>query len=254
MSKLKSLMKAVVLPGYELVYWRWRTWRRPLAPLLYRGGQHYCPICASNVRVFLGRHKERLCPVCGAAERSRVDWTFLHMKIAAYGGARIRVLHVAPEVYLAAVFRKMSNLDYVSIDLASKLAMVKMDITDLRFPNSSFDLIYCSHVLEHVVEDRKAMAEFFRVLKPGGLALLQVPMSGANTHEDWSITSPEARRKAFGDPGHVRRYGMDYMDRLRDAGFSTTVLTAQEMLSRSECDRCGVAGTRRLFSCTKDRH
>ena len=252
MRNAKSLIIVALSPVFDFGCRHWRVWRQPFAKVVHGGTQYCCSVCRNGVRQFVGQGKERLCPVCGAAERSRVDWTFLRTKIAEYGDKRIRMLHVAPEHYLQPRFRKMRNIDYVSVDLSSPLAMVKMDITDLRFPDNSFDLIYCSHVLEHVVEDRKAMAEFSRVLKPDGFALLQVPMSGAITFEDWSVTSPEERRKVFGDPGHVRRYGMDYVERLRESGLTASVLTASDILSETECNRMGVALTRRLFWCTKD--
>jgi predicted SAM-dependent methyltransferase len=119
----------------------------------------------------------------------------------------------------------MSNLDYVSADINSPLAMVKMDITNIPCEDNSFDTILCSHVLEHVMDDQKAMRELFRVLKPEGWAILQVPIDCERdkTFEDPNIVSPEDREKFFGLSDHVRVYGLDYKDRLEKAGFKVKV-------------------------------
>jgi SAM-dependent methyltransferase len=130
------------------------------------------------------------------------------------------MLHVAPEAQLSRLFASASGIDYLSADLFSSTAMVRMDITDIEYPDETFDVIYCSRVLEHVSDDRKAMRELHRVLRTGGWAILKVPISTAEeTFEDPTITTREERERAFGQFDHVRRYGADYKDRLEDAGF-----------------------------------
>lgn len=119
----------------------------------------------------------------------------------------------------------MSNLDYISADLESPLATVRMDITNILFDDNTFDVILCVHVLEHVMDDRKAMRELYRVLKPGGWAILQSPVDPdyEKTFEDPDIVSPEDRERFFGQKNHVRIYGRDYKDRLEEAGFTVKV-------------------------------
>lgn len=116
--------------------------------------------------------------------------------------------------------------------------MVKMDITDIRYPDESFDIIICSHVLEHVPDDVKAMSEFHRVLKKNGWAILLVPIAAMDkTYEDFSIVTEAGRLKAFGQSDHVRKYGKDYIDRLRSAGFNVTVIKKEELASEEEIKR-----------------
>ena len=138
--------------------------------------------------------------------------------------AHKKMLHVAPEEQLSRLFGSALGIDYLSADLLSSNAMIRMDIMDIQYPDETFDVIYCSHVLEHVSDDRKAMRELHRVLRTGGWAILQVPISTAEvTFEDPKITRPKERERAFGQFDHVRRYGADYKDRLEDAGFSVEV-------------------------------
>lgn len=100
-----------------------------------------------------------------------------------------------------------------------------MDLCNIRYPDNSFDAIICCHVLEHIVDERKAISELYRILKPRGWAILQVPiaLSIESTYEDYSLTSPSERTRAFGHAGHVRIYGRDYKDRLEQIGFSVDV-------------------------------
>lgn len=148
--------------------------------------------------------------------------------------------------------KRVPGVDYLSGDLYSPRAMVKMDITDIHYPDNSFSVIYCSHVLEHVPEDRKAIAEFFRVLAPGGWALLQVPvMAKEKSWEDPGITDPAERKKHFGHPEHLRAYGPDFIDLLRNAGFAATAYRAREILNNEEQERMSVSGSRWIFFCSK---
>jgi len=143
------------------------------------------------------------------------------------------MLHVAPERSLAKRFKK--TFEYISIDLDGSRAMEAGDITDLRFPDNHFDCIICNHVLEHVPEDKKAMAELFRVLKPGGWASLQVPikLESETTDEDPGANAAERERR-FGQHDHVRVYGLDYLKRLTTAGFEVKMLTWRDFLTEAE--------------------
>jgi len=120
----------------------------------------------------------------------------------------IKLLHIAPEKNLQKALKAFSKIKYISGDLNPLVADRKIDITDINFENDYFDFIICNHVLEHIQDDRKAMQELFRVLKPGGEAILQVPISKYNkkTFENFSIVSPREREKYFGQKEHVRIY------------------------------------------------
>ncbi|MCL4743728.1 class I SAM-dependent methyltransferase [Candidatus Kuenenia sp.] len=128
-----------------------------------------------------------------------------------------------------------------------------MDITNIQYPDQSFDVIYCSHVLEHVDDDKQAMREFFRVLKNSGWAILLVPFTSEKTYEDPSIIEPAKRLKAFGQEDHVRRYGSDYVDRLREAGFIVKVTNVNDLVNGDEAVRMGLtpASGEIYYYCTK---
>lgn len=155
-------------------------------------------------------------------ERHRLLWLYLQERTRFFSKG-YKVLDVAPVKFLADRWEEFFENEYESIDLASPLAKRLMDVTDLKYPPDHFDWIICFHVLEHVPDDRKAMREFFRVLKPGGYGILQVPLFSGLTYEDPSIVTPDERQKAFGQSDHVRKYGSDYPDRLQSAGFEVTV-------------------------------
>jgi SAM-dependent methyltransferase len=137
------------------------------------------------------------------------------------------VLHVAPEPQVEAFLRAHST-DYLSIDLFSPLAMAKMDVTALDLADESMTLVWISHVLEHVRRDDLAISELHRVLKPGGVAFVQVPIWRLKTFEDESITSEEDRLRIFYQKDHVRLYGLDIIERFEAAGFEATVIRAQD--------------------------
>ncbi len=169
-----------------------------------------------------------------------------------FDGNSKRMLHVAPEKALQRKFEKLPNLDYLTGDLNERSAMVKMDITDIQFPNHSFDVIYCSHVLEHVSDDRRAMREFARVLKPVSWAVLLVPVKGDVTFEDPSVTSPEDRESLFGQFDHVRNYGLDFRDRLEEAGFKARIFTTSKIVGGDGFKRLGLPNRPNnvVFYCT----
>ena len=164
------------------------------------------------------------------------------------------MLHVAPEQCFIDLFRKQKNLDYTTGDLFSPLADVKMDIHDIPFEENTFDVLFCNHVMEHVTDDLQCMKEVYRVIKPGGFAILQVPLNyeRATTYEDASITDPKEREKAFGQDDHVREYGLDYGTILRKAGFTVRedkFLTDE--LTKEECVRYALPQQEIIYFCTK---
>lgn len=225
MSQLRALLKALVPIGCRSWAAQGYIWLRAL---LYRGDRYTCPICDGRFRKFLPYgvipRPNAQCPGCGSLERHRLLWLYLKGRTDFFT-RNLQVLDVAPVPVLQAKYMKLPNLDYLSADIASPLAMVRMDITSIGYPKDQFDCILCYHVLEHVLDDRKALQELFRVLKPGGWAILQSPIDAARAHtfEDFSVTSPEDRERVFGQSDHVRIYGMDYKDRLTSAGFVVRV-------------------------------
>lgn len=189
----------------------------------------YCPCCERAFPSFLPfaipSAFNILCPQCNSLPRHRMLWMYLMEKKKIQALGNIKILHFAPEGVLQNFFASLPNVTYVTADFYMDNVTHKMDITDIKFEDNSFDVIVCIHVLEHIVDDNKAMEELFRVLKPGGWALLQSPMrlSLERTYEDSSIVSEEERFKHFGQHDHVRIYGKDYGERLERAGFKLTI-------------------------------
>lgn len=191
-------------------------------PSLYRGRRLECPICGGRFRRMRhGRGRRDVqCPRCGSYERVRALWLFLRDRTDLAEGRR-RVLHFAPEPSIAAAMAALPGIEYTSADLEPGVAMEVVDITAIPFPPRSFDAVVCSHVLEHVPDDRRAMSEVFRVLRPGRSAYFMQPVdfARAETYEDDSIVDPEEREREFNQHNHVRIYGRDVRDRLRSVGF-----------------------------------
>jgi SAM-dependent methyltransferase len=164
----------------------------------------------------------------------------------------MRVLHFAPEPSLAAVFERHANVDYVTTDLTRRDVSIRMDMTDLLFRDDVFDCVIASHVLEHVPDDHAAMREAGRVTKPSGFALLMVPIMGTpdgRTVEDPSIVDPEERERAFGQRDHVRKYGRDFPDRARAAGFEVTAVSYPKQLGTEVAGRHALTPNEQLFIC-----
>ena len=204
--------------------------------IFFYGHKFYCPICQKSFWKFFdyGRpiRKNVLCPGCLSLERHRLLWLFFKDKTNFFKD-NIRLLHIAPEQAFYKKIKKMNNVDYVTSDLESPLAQVKADIKNLPFDDNEFDVLICNHVLEHIDDDKKAMQEIWRVLKPNAWAIVQVPMdlSRIKTFEDKNITSPKDREKYFGQHDHLRLYGLDYKDRLEQAGFKVDAIDYLTLLS-----------------------
>jgi SAM-dependent methyltransferase len=155
-------------------------------------------------------------------ERHRLLWLYLQNETDFFTSKTIKnVLHFAPEQAFYKLFRNQKNIYYTTTDLLSPLADVKADICNLPFDDNTYDVIFCNHVLEHIPDDTKAMQELFRVLKPGGMAILQIPqdLNRTTTFADDTIVDQKQRAKIFGQYDHVRVYGRDYFDKLRSIGF-----------------------------------
>jgi SAM-dependent methyltransferase len=221
--------------------------------LLYVGVNHECPICNSRLLLFkrMGTRPSARCPVCGSLERHRLIWLYCRTKTDLFDERPKRLLHVAPEPCLTRELRRIGALEYVGADLEGHHANVRMDVTAIEFGDASFDVILCNHVLEHVPDDTKAMRELLRVLKPGGWAIMQVPIRGAITQEDPAVTSAVERTRLYGQHDHVRQYGRDYAERLRAAGFLVEVDPFAAGLTQEQRKRYGLLADEDLYYCVR---
>jgi hypothetical protein len=204
----------------------------------------YCPVCQRRIYKWLpfrrniGKLKRRLepggrlCPYCRSLERTRHFIIYLEKNNIL--DSKPRFLHFAPEEGLEPRLRSLLKNNYVTTDLYKAGVDRKEDITNMSFDNNSFDFIYCSNVLEHVKDDKSAMAELYRVLAPGGTAIIQVPIGGNTTYEDDFIIDCVERAQHFGQADHVRLYGRDIFYRLSDAGFSVEELFMPDVLNISD--------------------
>jgi len=210
--------------------------------LILSGKTYYCPYCKNSFRRFrpggidlpviyekkiigAGYRLNDVCPRCNSLDRDRLIYLFLTQKTNLLS-APLTVFHVAPEGCIRAMISSLPNITYEAgmkyhqgfyYDKNTSI----LDISNLDFEDETFDVIICNHVLEHIQDDLKAMGELYRILKPGGWAILQVPISKIleNTFEDPEVKTPEEREKIFGQFDHVRIYGQDYVKRLENSGF-----------------------------------
>ncbi|MCM4160052.1 class I SAM-dependent methyltransferase [Antarcticibacterium flavum] len=230
---------------------------KPFLQLFLRGSKYEDPIDGRTFRKFLpyGYEKQRenvLSPSTLSLERHRLLWLYLRTETDFFS-RKLKVLHFAPEQAFYKRFRKLQNLDYTTTDLNSPLADVKADICDLPFKDNSYDFILCNHVLEHIPDDSRAMQELYRVLSPGGTAILQIPqdLSREITFQDDSITSREERARIFGQYDHVRVYGRDYFEKLRAIGFEVEEVNYTANLTTAQIDRYRLAKGEIIPVCRK---
>ena len=232
---------------------------------VFEGAPHprYCPICDTSSFRFqdAGRNgrTDARCGRCGSLERHRLIWLYLERTwdLRSFSG---KMLDVSPAVALANGLRPLLGDRYLSAG-KGPADMERMDVQDMPYADRTFDLVCCSHVLEHVGNDRKAMREIARVLKNGGHALILVPIYSGNTCEDPAITSPEDRLIHFGSPHHVRRYGLDFVAGLQGVGFDVRIVRATDVLSTHEIEKMRIRHRLRsgqpageedlIFHCTK---
>ena len=219
------------------------------ASIFYAGNEVKCPVCNKHYKKFLpyGRINPRpnaLCPNCLSLERHRLIWLYLQEKTNFFQKKQ-HILHIAPEACFIKRFEKVHEEQYITADIESPLAKVKMDIHAIPFADHTFDVVLCNHVLEHVQDDIKAMGEIFRVLRRGGFAILQVPFFKPvlqHTFEDPTITDKREREKLFGQDDHVRKYGTDYPGRIERSG----LIAIQEEFVNTVSDE-----TRKKFGLVK---
>jgi len=228
-----------------------------LRALLFVGTKYICPCCGWSLRAFTRGgtsfkvRQQGYCPRCNAKARHRRDWLFLEQKTNLFED-RLRLLHVSPKYSLSRRLVTMPNLDYVGVDLHNRANIgLKMDLAVVPIPSDTFDAIICIHVLEHVREDRRAMQELFRVLKPGGWAIISVPIRlDQKTYQDPSIITPQERERAFGETSHFRFYGYDLLEQLESYGFQVELDLAKN-IDRQAKQRYGLLDDENIFYCTK---
>ena len=223
-----------------------------IAAIIYgMGSGRECNLCRWQGRAFLStgrgeKHRsDALCPRCRSVERHRLAHLLLRDRLPVGG----RTLHVAPEPSVADWLRSISDR-YLSVDLNGSRAMEAMDLTALSLPDASVTLVYASHVLEHIPDDRAAITEIRRVLAPDGIAVIQVPIGGGQTVEDLTVTNPDERLRRFGQRDHVRLYGLDLVGRLEDGGLYVETLDDSAVPPQLvERHRLVWRSTRQVFVC-----
>ena len=230
---------------------------KPIFALFLKGSKYTDPIDGKSFRTFLpyGYENPRpnvLAPGTLSLERHRLLWLYLKNETTLFTKPH-KLLHFAPEQAFLKRFRKLSNINYTTTDLLSPIADVKADICDLPFEDNSFDFILCNHVLEHIPDDTKAMQELHRVLSKGGTAILQIPqdLNRATTFEDDTITDPKERAEIFGQYDHLRVYGLDYFQKLRDIGFQVEEVDYTNTMTSGQIDQFRLAKGEIIPVCKK---
>ena len=218
---------------------------RPIIAFSLKGNKFTDPIDGKSFRKFLpygyGKQRENaLSPSTLSLERHRLMWLFLRDDTDFFTSKeKIKTLHIAPEQCFLDLFRKQTNLEYITSDLESPIADVKADICNLPFDDNSFNVVFCNHVLEHIMDDTTAMQELYRVLKKGGFGIFQIPqdLSREKTFEDNTITNRRERAEIFGQYDHVRVYGRDYFNKLRSVGFEVDEIDYTKKITREKLER-----------------
>lgn len=257
---MKNIIKKIT-PNFILEIYRKRNKKDD-----YNGNSVLCSICSSKFKKFgpngLVVRENARCHKCGSLERHRLLWKFLEEKENLFKDyKKIRILHFAPENFIYDYFLNQNNIEYIPCDLfpenfsfddTSKI--VKVDITKIPFEDNYFDFILCNHVLEHIPDDKLAMSELYRVMKKDGWGIFQVPINTKSkvTYEDFSITSPEGREKAFGQIDHVRLYGLDYKEKLQNIGFEVEVDDYVNSFSTKEIFKYGFMPSELIYRCKKN--
>lgn len=236
----------IVSPVYKAARKQYRMYK-------YSGKRISCAICEQQFSSWIGQ--AIVCPGCGSAARHRRIWFFLDEQ-AKVLNKTLRVLHIAPWEGLQKKFKGLDNWEYITADLSSPYADIQVDLTNMDLDDGSFDMVICSHILEHIPNDLKAMSEIFRILTPGGHACILVPYSNSRkTIEDSSISDPLGRIRLFGQADHVRKYGSDLKERLESVRFSVSEEYYARGLNEEQREIYGVGKTvddnDAIFWCSK---
>lgn len=239
-------------------------YKRKVVLKKYRGSNVTCPVCGSSFNEFapfgVANRKNAMCLTCGALERHRLLYLYLHRNSTLFTQKdNVRLLHFAPEEFFYKKLSDCKSIEYVPCDLNpdsyrynGNVPIEKIDITQIPFSENYFDIILCNHVLEHIPDDRAAMRELHRVMKGDGWGIFLVPLSkNPTTYEDFSITKPEDRERAFGQSDHVRIYGRDYLDRLKSIGFDASEIDYISHLPPEDVKLHGLRSGGTIILCKK---
>ena len=228
-----------------------------LRAIFFIGDKYTCPCCGWRLRAFThGGMSLRVrplgyCPRCNSKARHRRWWIYLQQHTNLFTD-HLRLFQASPQYCMSRRFRELPNLEYVGGDHNNhRNIRVKLELPAIPLPSDTFDAVLCVHVLEHIPEDRKAMRELHRILKPGGWAGVSTPIRlDQKTYEDPTITSPQERERAFGETVHVRFYGYDLVDRLEEAGFKVKMDPGKDV-DRQTREKYGLRTDENIFHCTK---
>lgn len=238
-----------IIPFGIRILLRKLNWGIRYALLRLKNSDHktkvYCPIADKEFVGFVKLGRQMITPSNGALGRQRLVWHYLVHEIGLLKQKR-RILHTAPEYAFYSILKKATHIDYFTGDkmvegYSNQPGIHHLDLTALNFKDHSFDLIISNHVLEHIIEDKKAMSEMYRVLDDNGMAIITVPINDQleQTYEDPSIVKAEDRKKAFGQWDHVRYYGLDIKKRLERVGFVVEIIPYAERFSKEDVKRFG---------------
>ncbi|WP_336718771.1 class I SAM-dependent methyltransferase [Chryseobacterium mucoviscidosis] len=217
---LKSIIKSFI-PQNILVK-NEENFRKILKPF-YKGENHQCNVCETKLKNFAKLNNgDLICPVCGSISRTRRLYKLLNEEFIV---PDIAILDFSPFRILYRKWKKKNNIQYFATDFGTDfIADYRYDITAITCKDETFDLIICYHILEHIVDDKKAMSELYRVLKKNGTVLIQTPFKEGEIYEDYSIVTEKERLKHFGQEDHVRIYSVEGLkERLQDSGFFVNV-------------------------------
>jgi SAM-dependent methyltransferase len=237
---------------YQIFYFIYRRYNGILTRYYSLGQKNvHCPVCGYTGRKYM---KKGICPQCWSAARNRL--LALYIKNVKKLPQNSRILDIAPDIPTSYIFDRRFYRNCVSIDLDSPAADIYMDLTNLGIKNGVFEFIVCYHVLEHIKDDTKAIQELYRILKPEGTAILQVPLSAANDHtfefDKYNSTNRAMNLELYGHPTHVRRYGkVDYVEKLKSSGFDVLMDTYVNSFSEHEVMSYGLDKNEVLFVCGK---
>lgn len=238
------------IPNDIRVFLRWVNWRRfYIQQTLFISNSApkvYCPIAKEEYKAFVKLKDDLMTPSNGARMRQRLVWLYLTQELGILT-KKLKVLHVAPELSFIGILRNQENLAYIPGDkmvegYSNQKGIKNIDLTDLEFEDNAFDHVICNHVLEHIPDDKAAISEMFRVLKPGGSAIITVPIDEKEerTYEDFTITLPKEREKHFGQWDHVRWYGLDIKDRFEKEGFDVDMNRYADKFSKEDYRKYGL--------------